>query len=438
MSQKTQPKAALGKIVSIKDLQLNPANPRLAPREDGAPWDQKSMLEHFSSDDTVRELAKDIVEFGLNPTKKILVERVPNKNVYVVIEGNRRVSALRLLSSPELAADKKGVQFFKTLSATGAIPGSIECVDGLTKEEYDHWVELEHTKEHKGRGTVSWGTQEHSRFKLALHGKARHKASLDLLEMLVNSGSIDVATMKKVPVTTLDRILQDKYVRSRLDDTSKSAIAKQGAVVNRIVRDLAEGMTVNKVRSVDDRRDYIDRVFSDPSKSNAPMANKSGSSAKSAAASSAKRSKRLAWDRKYLIPSGFTIRSGSARLREVADELKRLDAENFTNSASVMFRVLLDIGLALYITKNKIAIDSLSYGGYELKKAVKAVCEHIIKSGGDAKKLNPIIAACSDKHSFLAVENFHGYVHSAYSFPSRKDLNRKWDAFSPLLEVILG
>src|SRR5690606_20856178 len=84
--------------------QLNPENPRLSPRDDGTAWDQASLLAYFASRADVRDLAKDIAQQGTNPSKRLIVEPVQGKrDVYKVLEGNRRVAALRLLRQPDLA-----------------------------------------------------------------------------------------------------------------------------------------------------------------------------------------------------------------------------------------------------------------------------------------------------------------------------------------------
>src|SRR3546814_12222228 len=50
-------------------------------------------------------LAEDIVEIGLSPAESLIVIKHPElKNKYTSIEGNRRITALRLLQTPALPA----------------------------------------------------------------------------------------------------------------------------------------------------------------------------------------------------------------------------------------------------------------------------------------------------------------------------------------------
>src|SRR5690242_15924125 len=49
-------------------------------------------------------LAEDIVKMGLNPSELPLVTPADQEDMYTVLEGNRRVTALKLLTSPQLLA----------------------------------------------------------------------------------------------------------------------------------------------------------------------------------------------------------------------------------------------------------------------------------------------------------------------------------------------
>src|SRR4030043_466489 len=68
--------------------------------------------------DKLINLAKDIVEAGINPGELTLV--TPEKdNMFKVLEGNRRVAALKLLNNPDLLKDKHK-SFTKKVKAISA------------------------------------------------------------------------------------------------------------------------------------------------------------------------------------------------------------------------------------------------------------------------------------------------------------------------------
>ena len=83
----------------IASLLLDVRNPRL----EGAK-DQNEALEQMlaDQDDKLYELADDIVNEGMSPIDRLLVikSESPSKK-YIVLEGNRRLAALRILTNPE-------------------------------------------------------------------------------------------------------------------------------------------------------------------------------------------------------------------------------------------------------------------------------------------------------------------------------------------------
>ncbi len=132
------PKAADSKLIPITNLQLNPDNPRLEPRDDGSVWSQKALIRHYSLDDTVRELATDISERGINPTKIAIVAVDPeDRTQHLVTEGNRRLAALRLLNDPKLADDTTAAKFFAQLAKSGIVPKALPCIE-LAKDDANH------------------------------------------------------------------------------------------------------------------------------------------------------------------------------------------------------------------------------------------------------------------------------------------------------------
>lgn len=87
--------------IPVEKLLFDPQNPRL-PLELYGITDEGRILTHMLRDESLIELMKSIGESGYSVSEPLLV--VPtNNDEYTVVEGNRRLAALKLLSSPELA-----------------------------------------------------------------------------------------------------------------------------------------------------------------------------------------------------------------------------------------------------------------------------------------------------------------------------------------------
>ncbi|MDI9873987.1 ParB/Srx family N-terminal domain-containing protein [Flectobacillus rivi] len=85
--------------VDIQSLQLDDINPRLPERLKGAT--DKEVLNWMLSDATLIDLMASISENGFFSGEPIIV--ISNNDNYTVIEGNRRLAAIKLLANPGLA-----------------------------------------------------------------------------------------------------------------------------------------------------------------------------------------------------------------------------------------------------------------------------------------------------------------------------------------------
>jgi hypothetical protein len=87
------------KKIPVPSLQLDPSNPRIPERQ--TPPTQAELIAELVANDGVYELAKDITEVGYLPDSSLIA--VYENGKHVVVEGNRRLTALKLLVSPTLA-----------------------------------------------------------------------------------------------------------------------------------------------------------------------------------------------------------------------------------------------------------------------------------------------------------------------------------------------
>jgi hypothetical protein len=83
-------------LVPVGSLLLDPENPRLPDELDTS--DQQELLRYFLSNYQPDEIAESMAENGYFSEEPLLV--VPDGDAFVVVEGNRRLAALKLLTSP--------------------------------------------------------------------------------------------------------------------------------------------------------------------------------------------------------------------------------------------------------------------------------------------------------------------------------------------------
>lgn len=88
--------------VPIENLLLDPENPRLP---ESVERDQQSMLDYIAETTSIEELMEAIAENDFFQGEPIIV--VPdqkNKGKYTVVEGNRRLTAVKLLNDPAICS----------------------------------------------------------------------------------------------------------------------------------------------------------------------------------------------------------------------------------------------------------------------------------------------------------------------------------------------
>lgn len=87
----------------LKELELDPYNPRLRSEEEGK--DQETLLEIMIRRFKIEELADSIISAGYLPFDP-LIGYAHNGKVRI-LEGNRRLAAIKLLLEPDLAPEKQ-------------------------------------------------------------------------------------------------------------------------------------------------------------------------------------------------------------------------------------------------------------------------------------------------------------------------------------------
>ena len=91
------------RTIKLTSLFVNTENYRFEPLSS-----QKEAIDKMIEDqgDKLYSLVDDIVTNGLSPVDLIIVTPNEDSNKYVVLEGNRRITSLKLLNNPTLIDDK--------------------------------------------------------------------------------------------------------------------------------------------------------------------------------------------------------------------------------------------------------------------------------------------------------------------------------------------
>lgn len=201
------------KTIRVSSLRLDLRNPRLGDAVTSQAEAVAAMLKGRSGNEIVA-LARSIAEQGsLDPSQRIVV--VVEDGAKVVREGNRRVTALKLLDSPSLCPDERiRKQLERIASGATSVPDHVKAVVYDTREDYDEFLRLRHTGENAGAGLKRWNSAETARFQERQSGKGGiHTALLRWAEQGYQGDQEMLDLIRDVrdeKLTTLKRFLMVK------------------------------------------------------------------------------------------------------------------------------------------------------------------------------------------------------------------------------------
>jgi hypothetical protein len=195
------------KIIKVSELFLDESNPRF-PEVKNQRDAIEAMLEEQG--DKIANLASDIYSNGLNPSTRLIVFK--EKNRFTDGDGNRRLTALKILETPSLADShpriKKRIQ--QTIATKGSIPTEVACVVFKQRKQARRWIENNHDGEQEGRGLVRWNAEQKDRF------RGKPSIGLAALDELTASNDINNDDRSRINKTTLDRLLEYKDSKTAL------------------------------------------------------------------------------------------------------------------------------------------------------------------------------------------------------------------------------
>lgn len=445
--------------IPLNSLVLDSENPRLDAVQDSQRDTIRAMIE--AQGEKLVALAADIEENRLDPSQSLIV--MPEGDTgkrFIVLEGNRRTTALKLLDHPELAEGHLQPALYRRLTDLGQRFAknplrTVRCAVVNSRDEADHWIMLRHTGEQQGAGIVSWGATESARF-AARRGKS--SAALKVLEFVREHAGLDDATqakLGKLSITNLQRLINDPYVRSKLGiEKEKEEISTQYPTeevvkgLARIVLDLAnQGIIVSDIDTKEQRKKYVNGFKKEELPDKATMGNDAqplgtlgkaaGTTATAGKKSAPKPSTSTRAVRNTLIPKSCLLRISSPRIDKIYRELRRIRLDDFPNAAGVLLRVFLELSAEEYVTREKL-MPQQQLDNAKLRDKISAAANHLESKGLiTQQQLQPVRRAIQEQHPLAAsLKTMHGYVHNPHFNPSPTELRTAWDNFEPFLQTL--
>jgi hypothetical protein len=426
------------KIIEVEKLIVNPKNYRFDPVETQA--EAIDLMLDKKGDELVN-LANHIVTYGLDEAKNFRVTEV-KKDLYKVLEGNRRITTIKCLNNPSLikgdSLRNKFIKLMEDAKKNGkTIPTQVHCFVYKTEEEAAPFIKLDHTGKNEGAGLDQWGVAEKNRFDYDFGGKL--SPAMQAVELYKKETKSKIDDPNELKLSTINRILSNPESRSYLGlgmineeiypiAQTKEVVARLDKLFNKMITD---DVPVSELYNAELIVKFMKNLFGEKPKLSkravtiAPKKGKTRNKLKKVLPKSSGRG--------VLIPDTCRLVIKSQKINNIYHELMEIPLNDFTNATGVLFRVFLEVSIDEYATKNGINFTSET----KLSSKISQVTEKLEKENIASKdQLKYIRKVGTQGNAILSVDHFNEYVHSSKVQPLPVDMINTWDNLQEFFEIL--
>lgn len=443
---------------SVTDLFLDQKNIRL-PISAGT---QSALIQDLFSNEDAFELVKSYVQNKPFPDEFPIV--VKEKNKLIVIEGNRRVAALKAMHQPDL------VPAFKEKINSFANPNInvLRVVIAPNREAALKHIANKHTINYRR----SWKPLRQAYFyKSQLeNGKTVQELKDDypehdipkfikMLEMhhlakslpIENERVLDkIHDERKFPITNLERMYDSPHIQEAfgfgfdVNGKIKGTIDKKefNKGYTRLVEDIATGaVDSRKTNTAVQIQKYVDSL---PDDCTPNLKRKGKFTAKDF--KETKHNKEASRQRSSPIPDGLFLASHlpfklkSTALRFLYDELKDINVKKFPNATHDLLRSFLECALIVFFKQvgEYSSIKKTDQHNPKLGEMLTHIINRNSKFITDSNIIEVVKQIKSDYDSPYSLERMNMSNHNENWNSSEKDVRSAWGKIESLFKVILN
>lgn len=468
------------KRLTVASLHLDAKNPRLG-RETSARA-PREIIQYLFEHDKAIEVAESIASRGYFPNEPLLA--VVENGRHVVVEGNRRLAALKALREPGLlegSLQRQVERFSRRITDPLAI-ARVPVTTAPSRRATDRQI----AGRHIGTPVLAWQAENRASFILEKLAEGYSNDELrddlgftvaDIQQARQTRAIADMARSLDLPeelrakldnpraklFTTLERVFDSSVGRDYLkvepdpDHGLRGTTTKTEFVrgFTRLVTDVALGKQSSRTLNTNDN---IRAYFEGWDSKDRPAA-KRGSfvpsdviQGSSVASPSRKPEpsptpRRANLESTTVLPRDLKVRFGNARLTDIRRELTKLKRKDFPNAGSVLLRVFFELAVIHYLERAGELPEIISKlekkEGRRLPFAVptmKQLVPEVIRiarerlTASESKKVEKAVRY--DPAAPFTISELHGFVHSS-DLPSERDILQFWLRTEPLFRLML-
>ena len=433
-----------GEKVLIENLILDPENIRLEI-ENGS---QDEIINDLFINEDAMGILESIYQNGYFPDEPPVA--VKEKGRTLVLEGNRRVVALKAMLSPGIAPVKYETRIKRFMENSIPIE-EISVHIATSRDDAMEYLAAKHTKTTR----KPWSTLRRAYFFYAQKEKGQSVEKLierykgvdipayirmhEMHHIAISLENISEEVRKRISnkgifnISTLERFYLDKYIQDKTGIIFDKITGEVNApntldfdkVYSRVVTDIATGIaTSRKELSKElDRQKYIDSVIREV------LEGKELNKGKSKPAAAFKEKKLVAQRQKGLISKKIESNLDSPGIDRVLWELQNIDYIKFPNATADTLRTFLEIVLKKYLEQIK-SLPSSKNGGFISLSHVLGKMKTDLNKISNHRVVQVINEIEKDKWYLDSIN------HNPDVFATKDRVKDAWDQIYPLIKFI--
>ena len=461
--------------LSVTNLLLDEKNPRLGGETSGRT--QREIIQYLFEHDKVLDIVRSIATRGYFENEPLLA--IFEQDNYLVVEGNRRLAALKAMKKPELLTGRFSEQVENLVSnANIAVVSSVPVTIAPSRRATDRII----AGRHVGTPVLAWQAENRASFILSKLEEGYDNNQIEN-ELGFDKQDIQKARQTKTIAETVRAIDLLAEVKAKVDDpraklfstlervfdsqvgqgflkiepdadhgfrgtTTKKEFAR---ALEHLVTDIAlKKETSRSLNKNDDIRDYFENrnPQSVAQKKRGRFVPEDIITGKSTPPPSSQKSKakKTKPTSQTVLPKDLKVVFGNERLVEIRRELTKLKRKDFPNAGAVLLRVFLELSIKDYLERTgrlEKLVKRLQSKG-KLPDTGEPKMEHIVKEiidvakeqlkKRDATKVEKALRR--DPAAPFSINDLHAFVHNA-EFPTERDILQFWNRTEPLFRMML-
>jgi hypothetical protein len=461
---------------NVLNLLIDHQNPRFSHNKEHL--SQNELINEMIDKYKIYDLSKSIASDGYFPDKNLVIVKESGKSF--VIEGNRRLSALKCLLNPDIIVGKNKDKFVKLAAQVEkSYIKKVSVIIAPSREAANPIV----FKEHTGNTAMPWSRIMQAEFYMRQINNGisiedleqeYHRSRSEINKFLKLHYMYNVAKSlhydkpeiqqkvedkQKFPASVLERVYDSSTMRDFLGisfDNKGNLKGKKDKesfekaykkIITDIVEEDVDTRTLNKEDDVKKYSKKIDKLR--PRKSGQFTYNDfvKDEEEPSADESPVKRSKKTTRLTAGIIPTGlpFSLKS-SSNLQKYYTELKKLPVKSYPNSSAAMLRIFLDKAIRMYLKKSNVKKIEKKENGIKtsIKLADASLGDiidyltlrdvHIIDDSNVKKTLKKFK---SSKNSSVSLSALNSVTHNEEFSLTEPEVRNIWPNLEGLFRIVL-